>query len=141
MIHPESVRPALAQSAAPAALQNPSFRAFHEELAAHGVEIFDPALTLLENLRETGREQYLRTDSHWAPEAVDAVARDLADRIHSLELSWGGAPMTWRRQSTTISGVGDLERSLMLPDRQKTVHPTDGRATAGHDSPRPPLAP
>ncbi len=118
MIHPEPLRAALAESTAAAGLQNPSFQAFRGELEAHGVLIFDPVPTLLENLRETGREQYLRTDSHWTPEGVDAVASDLADHIRQVELSWVGTPVVWRRQSTTISGVGDLERSLGLPGWQ-----------------------
>ena len=75
MIHPESLRAGLADSAATTySLQNPSFDAFRTELEAQGVEIFDPAPTLLANLRETGRKQYLRTDSHWTPVGVDAVA-------------------------------------------------------------------
>ncbi|MCP3964423.1 MAG: hypothetical protein GY719_41880 [bacterium] len=123
MIHPESLLTGLAESAATTGLQNPSFRAFRAELEAHGALIFDPAPTLLENLRETGREQYLRTDSHWTPGAVDAVARDLAERIRSIELPWAGTPVTWRRQSTTLSGVGDLERSLMLPGGQELFTP------------------
>lgn len=121
MIHPESLRSGLAAS--PAGLQNPSFDAFRRGLEAAGVIVVDPVPPLLENLRQTGREQYLRTDSHWSPEAVDAVARALADRIRSMGPSWAGAPLTWRRRTTTLEGVGDLERSLMLPGWQNLYTP------------------
>ena len=122
-LRPEALRPEALRSGVAGVPQNPSFRDFRRELEARGITVFDPVPTLLDDLRDTGREQYLRTDSHWSPGAVDAVARDLAGLLGSMDLPWAGSPVVWRRQQTKVSGIGDLERSLMLPGRQRLFEP------------------
>ena len=82
MLHPEALATGLDASEG---LQNPSFQAFASEMKAARIEIFDPTPLLLQ-LRESGGEAFLRTDSHWSPEAVDTVARHLAERLRAMDL-------------------------------------------------------
>ncbi len=63
------------------ALHNPSYQPFIEELEAEGVIVFDPSGLLLERKTEDGTTQYLATDTHWRPEAMEAAAVKLADLI------------------------------------------------------------
>ncbi len=98
---------------------NPSFDAFRAELEAAGVTVFDPAPAMLRARAETDEDQFLRTDSHWSPAGLDAVAGALADRIRGLELSFAGQTVRWRRQRREVVGVGDLERIMLLPPWQK----------------------
>ena len=125
MIHPGPLAPRLAARTDRPRLHNPSFDAWRGELEAHGITVVDPAPILLRELRETGREQYLRTDSHWSPAAVDAVARALAERIRELELPFAGPLVDRRRQPVRLEGVGDLERGLRLPAWQKLYAPQE----------------
>ena len=131
MIHPEPLAPGL-DPAAGEGLHNPSFEAFRAELEAAGVTVFDPAPAMVRARRETGLDQYLRTDSHWSPEGLDTVAGALADRVRRLDLPFAAIPSrqrrangtpSWRRQEQPIESVGDLERVLLLPPWQKLFEP------------------
>ncbi len=132
MVHPEP----LGASPAPAGedLHNPSFGAFRAELEAAGVTVFDPALAMVRARLQTGRDQFLRADSHWSPEGLDTVAGALAERIRHLALfpervspagvtHFTARPGPWRRQARQVSGVGDLERVLLLPPWQQLSEP------------------
>lgn len=122
-LHPESLTgepggfAGGAASAVP--LQNPSFRRFVRELEASGVRVLDPAPLLAEAARSTGEPQYLVTDSHWTPPAMERVAQALARRVEPLlggppEPGAGGWP--YRRQAVRVRGVGDLARMLRMPE-------------------------
>ncbi len=123
MVHPEALyRPRVESTPAPSeaaggapALDNPSFASFRAELEAGGVDVLSVAAILRQAQAETGVEQFLRTDSHWSPAGVEVAARVLADTIQQLDLPFNGPGVTWRRQQRTVTGVGDLERSLGLP--------------------------
>ncbi len=61
------------------ALQNASFAEFQSRLAAAGVRVFDPAPLFMQQKAKTpGEPLYLRTDTHWRPETMELVARELA---------------------------------------------------------------
>ena len=60
-------------------VRNASFARFTAALAQAGVAVFDPADELS---RGTG-DKYLRTDTHWRPEAMEAVAARLARFIEA----------------------------------------------------------
>jgi alginate O-acetyltransferase complex protein AlgJ len=87
-------------------LQNPSFERFVAELAARGVEVFDPTPLLL------GPGSYLATDTHWRPEAMERVAAALAAK---LPPSATPAPR-YERGTATARHAGDLALLLNLPD-------------------------
>ena len=120
MVHPGPLSAKLED----ASLQNPSFEAFRTELEAAGVAVFDPAPAMIRARRETGEEQFLRTDSHWSPAGLDTVARALAERIEDLEdVAFTGPTQRWRRQTRSVEGKGDLETALRLPTWQKLFTP------------------
>ena len=112
MIYPEKLRPG---TTADENLHNPSFAAFRAALEGHGIEVFDPAPAMLE-AKQTGDEDvFLRTDSHWSPAGLDAVAAALAERLRELGFGQPRAPGV-RRATVVHRGDGDLERMLELPE-------------------------
>lgn len=91
---------------------------FTRELAAAGVPLLDPADDLRAAAAD-GTPVFLRTDTHWSPEAVELVARRLAERLAVIEPALGTAssegapePVVVRRR---VVGEGDLLRLLRLP--------------------------
>ena len=109
-IHPEH----LGVSASLAPVQNASFLQFAEEMRAAGLLLFDPA-PLLANLGATGNAAYLARDTHWRPDAVVAVAQELA-RFLDRE-----APLPERESAALnaslarVSSPGDIVGLLDLP--------------------------
>jgi len=99
----------------PGSPRNASFDAFRRRLGEAGVRLFDPT----EALVRTPGEPFLRTDSHWSPEGMDAVARELAATLDLPETE----PTPWRRESSEITGHGDLVRLLELPEGQTIFEP------------------
>lgn len=112
-------------------VRNPSFQRFVEILAAEQIELFDPAETLIAVRRQHGRA-YLKTDTHWTPAAMEAVANGLSERL--LKLGWVRETETQGEVgSQTITGAGDLLENLGLPDQHQIlakerveVHPVAG---------------
>lgn len=94
-------------------LANPSAAELVRRLETAGIEVLDPWPQLL----SIGREPYLRTDSHWRPEAMDAVAAELARRLEGLGL--GRGELELRRESVPITAHGDLVRMLELPQPER----------------------
>lgn len=66
--------------------QNPSYRAFLAGLQSEGVDVLDAGPLLIKRRKELGEPQYLKSDTHWTPHAMEAVARETADKI-SADLS------------------------------------------------------
>jgi alginate O-acetyltransferase complex protein AlgJ len=98
-------------------LQNPSFAAFVSDLEARGVAVLDPTPLLLEP------GSYLDTDTHWRPEAMERVARALAERI---EATAGLAPperAAYARGEREVRHFGDLVLMLNLPAVQALYAP------------------
>ncbi len=120
MVHPEPLTGR--ESASNWVPHNLSFEAFRAELEAAGITVFDPAPAMIRAHRQTGQDQFLRTDSHWSPEGLDTVAGALADRIRQLG-PLTGTSVRHRRQAREVKGVGDLERTLLLPPWQRLFKP------------------
>ncbi len=113
-IHPDALSPSYSErKAAAAPLQNASLMQLRAELEADGIRVFDPAGTL-QRLRQES-PAFLRTDSHWSPEGVDAVARELAGRVRLLDLGLEQDEIAWQRRTRSHEGVGDLVKTLRLP--------------------------
>ncbi len=98
-------------------LQNRSYAAWIAELQAANIHVFDPAPLLHERKVRTGEAQYLATDTHWRPEAMEAVAAALVDYVTPL-LPEGLEERVYQRRTVALSGIGDL--ALML-DVQRTA--------------------
>ena len=103
----------LSKSPSQRPLQNASFPAFLAELDKNGIEYIDPTPGMIAAKHSQGAPRFLKTDSHWTPETMEAVAREVADRIR---------PQTQERrnsvrgESLEINNHGDLVAMLRLPD-------------------------
>jgi hypothetical protein len=75
-VHPGHLAPAAERAAAP--VQNPSFGNLVDEVRREGILVFDPAPGLVLARQTTGAAQYLATDTHWRPEAMQREAEALA---------------------------------------------------------------
>lgn len=151
MVYPEKLRPAMT---ATGHFHNPSFATFRAALEGHGVEVFDPTAALLAAKQDGREDVYLRTDSHWSPAGLDAVAGALAERLR--ELGFGSPPdaatpetdaadpaghpgsrpgagrerpsgTRMRRAVVVHRGDGDLERMLELPEGSPWPPPEEVR--------------
>lgn len=113
MIHPEML---VGPKELGIKLQNPSYEAFKSALAANKVELYDPTDLLLTRA-QTGEKQYLETDTHWTPDAMSAVAKDLASRIQKEGLLPAGTT-SYGTKEIPISALGDIAEMLKLPATQ-----------------------
>lgn len=129
MLHPEKFTSRYEGRTADApSLQNASWPEFSAALRDEGVTVFATAAVLGDALEESGRDQYLVSDSHWAPQAVETVAEALASLINER------FDLESTRQASageaTVSATGDVRRMLKLPEapdflpaQSVTVHP------------------
>ncbi len=114
MIEPEFLSPAYGESSR-IPLQNPSYGGFLESLDRAGIEYVDVSGTLIETKRITRRPQFLRTDTHWTPEAVETSVGLLAEKIRTLGAVEANPRLELRRSTQMIDGVGDIVAMLKLP--------------------------
>jgi len=111
-IHPEGL--ASAYEGMQGVLQNPSYEALVADLRRAGVLVFDPAGSLAA-ARRFG-PQYLETDTHWRPEAMEEVADRLA-RFITSEVSLPSVRRASHRvDRQEVSNAGDTARMLDLPE-------------------------
>lgn len=117
MIHPEKLSGRYERQAE--ALQNPSYRRFREEMEAAGILVFDAAPALMEWKRESGRAQFLASDTHWLPEAMEKAAARLKEfigrHVHLPPLPAAG----YQAVSDEVTHLGDLAVMLSLPESQR----------------------
>jgi alginate O-acetyltransferase complex protein AlgJ len=108
-VHPEKLAGEFEGSGLPA---NPSLGVLIARLQERGVLVFDPRDVLT---RARGGPQYLETDTHWRPEAMEAVAEGLARFIAArVRLEPVDDPRYWIERSEVMN-VGDTARMLDLP--------------------------
>ena len=110
-LHPEKLSHRYDDSSAQ--LQNPSFTGFIEDLRREGVLVLDPGSSLASE-RAAG-PQYLATDTHWRPEAVEATADELGRMLNSVALPDVAAP-GYGIERVEARNVGDAARMLDLPE-------------------------
>jgi len=115
-VHPEFLSGRYVDLGRP--LQNPSYAAFVETLQRSGVLVFDPTNALIESARATQTTQYLSTDTHWRPEAMEMVAQQLVDLLRSV-VTLPGSSAGYRVAPHEISRLGDIAVMLDLPDHQR----------------------
>jgi alginate O-acetyltransferase complex protein AlgJ len=121
VVHPDRLSPAYDPAEAP--VQNPSYRAFIDEMRAAGVRVFDPTDHLVRHVKEGRGDVFLKTDTHWRPEAMQEVADALAAFLRDeAALSVGDA--RFRTEVATVSNQGDVAVMLKLPEGQ-TVFPPE----------------
>lgn len=123
-IHPEMLSPRSSGLGGP--LQNDSFGPFCDELRAAGVLIFDPAPVLAKSKAAFESEKkrcFLRTDTHWTPEAVELVAAQLQSFIAEQCPLPPERPLELTEQPRVVENLGDIAAMLHLPEDQTLFPP------------------
>lgn len=119
-VHPEQL--ASGFDGVSAALQNPSYERFMVRLREADVMVYDPGPLLMQR-KQLGESQYLATDTHWSPKAMQAVAEQiaeqLADKLPSAEQD------RYAQQHQTVSNLGDVAVMLKLPESQTLYKPQE----------------
>ena len=101
--------------------QSPSYRALLADLARAGVLVFDGSALLA--AETSGGAQYLATDTHWRPEAMELAAETLADFIRATVPLPAVPDPGFLVEPTEVRGVGDTARMLDLPEGQSLYRP------------------
>ena len=118
-IHPEKFSARYVNPNAP--IRNPSDLAFIEALVSEGILVFDPSKILFNAARQS--DQYLKTDTHWTPKAMEYVATHLAKLIvERIELSTSTS-RSYTQTAVAIANLGDIAEMLKLPGDQTMFPP------------------
>ena len=119
-IHPEKFSTRYRTPNAP--IHNPAYATFIGNLASEGVLVYDPSPLLFAAAQQG--EQYLKTDTHWTPEAMEWVATHLATFIaEQVELS-SDQSLSYIKTAEETVNIGDIAKMLKLPEDQ-TVFPSE----------------
>ena len=113
VIHPEKFSAAYQHWKAP--LQNSSYAAFRNALVKQGVLVFDPAPGLAEVKSQTQRAQFLETDTHWTPEAVEWTASRLKEFIEANVKLTPPRSSAYKSEAVEVANLGDIAVMLQLP--------------------------
>jgi hypothetical protein len=111
-----------------AALQNPSYGRFLADLAAEGVLVFDASRDLVAAKLAGREEPFLRTDTHWTPQAMELAAQRLAEFIRSSKLLPPGpatAAAAYSRKAMAVANQGDIAAMLEMPAGQSLLGPQE----------------
>jgi hypothetical protein len=103
-------------------VQNRSYDTWLADVRAAGVRVFDPGPLLAP--AAAGAPQYLATDTHWRPEAMEAVAAGLAAAIRQLNELPALTTQDFRLAEQSIANTGDTAAMLDLPAGQ-TLYPPE----------------
>jgi len=124
IVMPTPVKPSVefrqlsgARTTSTAEVENPSYRGFIDGLRGQGVLVFDVGEVIGTAREAGGGPFYLATDTHWRPETVELVARQLASFIIDVtNLPERPAPL--RSSRVDVTNHGDTARLLGLrPNR------------------------
>jgi SGNH hydrolase-like domain, acetyltransferase AlgX len=116
-IHPERLASGYAGPPAPA---NPDQQRLIDELRAAGVNVVDPSSTLYQEGRE-GATQYLASDTHWRPEAMEQVAALLAEEIGRIGGLAAVPDPGYQARAADVQQRGDIVHMLDLPPSQRLI--------------------
>jgi len=114
MIHPEQLSSAYKDVGH--VLQNPSFEQLRRELEGRGVLVFDVSQALVDAKRRAA--QYLKTDTHWRPEAMELAAAELRRFIQERVGLPDRPPVQYVRRELEVENLGDIAVMLNLPGNQ-----------------------
>jgi alginate O-acetyltransferase complex protein AlgJ len=99
-------------------LQNPSYDDFRRQLEANNVLLFDVSQSLHAAKRRTRQPQYLETDTHWTPDAMELAARELAAFIKATMELPPHEVEGYTRVTQQVSNMGDIADMLKLSPNQ-----------------------
>jgi alginate O-acetyltransferase complex protein AlgJ len=94
-----------------------------DELQRAGVRVFDASAILYQEARASGQPEYLKTDTHWRPEAMMRVAARLAGEIRSMLTLPEVPDPQYRTESVDVTAHGDVFKMLDLSERQALFEP------------------
>ncbi len=92
-------------------VQNSSFAEFKKQMEAAGITVIDLADDFVA-MRQNECEPYLKTDTHWTPEAMEFTARKIAGEI-------GSQFADVHFPSHKATNLGDIAAMLTLPDCER----------------------
>lgn len=130
-IHPEKLA---GQDARDEHVRNASYDHFVASLRENEVQVFEPHVILRETARSGAQPAYLATDTHWRPEAVDAVAEELAASLRPV-LPLGVRGKRFERRRQEVRRRGDVSALLDLAGPLETVEIRPVRATDAQRAP------
>jgi len=99
-------------------LQNISYASFIEQMREAGVTVFEAEAG---SRRPEVGGPYLKTDTHWRPETMNAVAEQLAEKLRP-RLATAGSRV-WRYETIEHAALGDITLMLDLPANQIVFPP------------------
>lgn len=111
-VHPEML--ARRYAGGTGVLQNPSYGAWVDGLRQDGTLVFDPAEVLA--AERLSAPQFLRTDTHWRPEAMELAVERLAVFMARHTALPPVDDPGYQIERIEVQGVGDTARMLDLPD-------------------------
>ena len=113
MVHPEHF--GVRTDADQPPMHNRSYLELVQTLEDNGVTVFDPLPILVHRHQQTGEDQFLSTDTHWRPEAMEAVAQALAAELVNRKHVNADTPIPGRTRTTMqVTGQGDLQTMMKL---------------------------
>ena len=118
-IHPEKFSARYNNLDAP--LHNLNYTEFVKTLMSHEIMVYDPSLLLFESSRQN--EQYLKTDTHWRPGAMERVANNLATFIAERVEFTNALTTAYSKTETKVTNVGDIAKMLNLQEQQTQFQP------------------
>ena len=99
-------------------LQNRSWSNFLSKIEQKRILMFDPAPVLVDFHKNMTEATYLKTDTHWRPEAMTTVAHKLADFIQS-NISFSNNASNYLYKQETLENLGDLYAMLRMSKQLK----------------------
>ncbi|MFI5166001.1 MAG: hypothetical protein ACHQQS_05220 [Thermoanaerobaculales bacterium] len=99
------------------ALVDRSLLRLEDAAPREGVLVFDPAPVLWDAQRRAARSLFLSGDTHWRPEGMALVARELARFVNAKIVLPPAADPRYHLEETTVAGTGDLTAMLGFPAR------------------------
>ncbi len=116
VVHPEKFSSRFEQYTQP--LQNSSFEQFKKELSDNDVLVFDAGSMLVDRKLRSGEAQFLETDTHWRPEAMEFVAGQLKAFIEKHVALAVLPAFACKLEAQKVENLGDIAAILQLPKEQ-----------------------
>ena len=114
-IHPEKFSARYRNADTP--IHAPHYTPFVDALVSEGVLVYDPSSLLFE------AAQYLKTDTHWKPEAMEQVAQHLAAFIEKKVQLSASQSLAYIKTPVDTANIGDITKMLKLPEDQTLFPP------------------
>jgi len=100
----------------PVPLQNPDYSSFCAALAQKGISVFDLSDTLIKEKAHAAA--YLKTDTHWTPDAMAHCAQALAAHLTQQRQLPVMPPVVYTHTTKHVENLGDIAVMLKLPADQ-----------------------